>query len=426
MRAIAFIALVLSLAAHAQPLPTASPRDAGFCPERLERIDRFFEHEIAANRVPGAVIAIARDGKLVYYKAFGYLDASAKSPMPLDAMFSLASMTKPMAAVAALTLTEQGRLGLHSRLDQYFPAFAHMQVGIVGPGTDAKPEAAHPIYIQDLFRHTSGLAYGNRGDTPVHKLYPASSAASSERFTSEEFAAKLATLPLLYQPGTVWDYSLSVDLLGVVVEKVVGERLGAYMKSVLFDPLGMTDATFHPSSAQRARLARPLPLSPDTGKPQRIAMLDSPVKFDCAGGCGFATVADYVRFGQMLLNGGILEGHRILGPKTVEMMTTNQLGPGVKNNVASIEGHREGYGFGLTVAVRTQVGVAAIPGSVGDYTWNGANGTGWWNDPAEHLVVVFGTAAPGDIRKYYREQMADLVYAAMEKSYVVPAERVGR
>lgn len=425
---IVFAATVLlaSLCAAAQPLPPAPPAEAGFSAERLARIDRFFEREMAARRVPGAVVAIARDGKLVYYKAFGTVDPATGAPMPLDAIFSLASMTKPMVAVGALELTEDGRLPLHARLDEYFPAFRDQQVGLVAPGSDAKTEKAKPIHIQDLFRHTAGIAYGNRGDSPIHKLYPSGSAVAAEKQTGDEFIASLAKLPLLYQPGTVWEYSLSVDVLGLVVEKVAGERLDAYMRRVLWGPLKMPDSGFAVPGDKRARIAHAFANDPLTGKPQRIALIDGKIKFDCAGGCAFGTVGDYLRFGQMLLDGGVLEGQRVLSPKTVQLMTSDHLGTNIRNNVPNIEGHRDGYGFGLTVAVRTRAGVASVAGSIGDYTWNGANGTAWWNDPAEHLVVVYGTAAPGELRKYYREQMADLVYGAMDKSHVPAGERLGR
>ena len=410
------LAAFAALSVQAQPLPrAASPEAAGFSAEGLARIDRFWDREIAENRVPGAVVAIARDGKLVYYKAFGFLDKDKGVKMPLDAMFSLASMTKPMVGVTALTLTEEGRLPLKSRVEEYFPAFANQQVGMVGANTDAKPEKAGSIYVQDLFRHTSGIVYGARGDTPLHKMYPPSSAGASTTYTADEFVAKLASLPLVHKPGTVWEYSLSIDLLGVLVEKVAGTQLEDLMKQRLWSRLGMKETTFHPSDAQRQRLARPLPVDPLTGKPQRIAMLDANIKFDCGGGCGFGTVADYVRFGQMLLDGGTLEGQRILAPKTVAYMTSDHLGAAIKNNVAVTEPQRAGYGFGLTVAVRTEPGIAAVPGTVGDYSWNGANGTSWWNDPKERLVVVVGTAAPGDIRKTYRERISALVYGAMTR-----------
>ncbi len=406
-------ALLSCASAIAQPLPVATPEQAGFSAAGLARIGKFFEREIAANRVPGAVVAIARDGKLVHYKAYGLLDRASGEPMPLDAIFNLASMTKPMAAVAGLVLNEEGRLPLKSRLEDYFPAFARMSVGVAGPAGEAKPEAAKPIFIHDLYRHTSGLTYGGRGSTPVHKLYPAGSAGAAAQYGGEEFLAKLASLPLLYQPGTVWDYGFSTDVLGLVIEKVAGQRLQEFMQLAIWDKVKMPDTTFSVPAEKRKRLARPLANDPLSGKPQRIAILDHPVKFDCAGSCAFGTVGDYLRFGQMLLDGGILDGRRVLSPKSVMAMTSDHLGGGIKNQVAGTEAHRDGYGFGLAVAVRLHEGVAATPGSGGDYTWNGANGTSWWNDPQERLVVVVGTVGPGEIRKYYREQMGALVYGAM-------------
>jgi CubicO group peptidase (beta-lactamase class C family) len=180
----------------------------------------------------------------------------------------------------------------------------------------------------------------------------------------------------------------------------------------------MPDTTFQVPADKRKRLARPLPVDPITGKAQSIAILDHPVKFDCGGSCAFSTVADYVRFGQMLLDGGAIDGKRVIGPKTVALMTSDHLGLNIKNQVAMTEPARDGYGFGLAVAVRVQDGLSPVPGSVGDYSWNGANGTAWWNDPKERLVVVYGTVAPGEIRKYYREAMSDLVYGAMTSSRV--------
>jgi CubicO group peptidase (beta-lactamase class C family) len=392
--------------AWAQPLPTAAPDKAGFSRDGLARIDRFFEREIGANRVPGAVVAVARDGRLVHYRAYGFLDKTANQPMPLDAIFALASMTKIMVSVGGLVLNEEGRLPLKSRLEEYFPSFAKMTVG------EAK-EPAKPIFIHDLFRHTSGIPYGARGNTAVHKLYPGASAAASFQYSGEEFIAKLAGAPLLYQPGTVWDYGFSTDVLGLVIEKVSGQKLGDFLKVAVWDKVRMPDTTFEVPADKRKRLARPLPNDPLDGKPQRIAALDTPIKFHCGGGCAFATVGDYIRFGQMLLDGGAIDGRRVLSPKTVAVMTSDHLGTQIKNQVAGTEAQRDGYGFGLGVAVRLHDGVAATPGSKGDYTWNGANGTSYWADPQERLVVVVGTAAPGEIRKYYREQMGALVYGAM-------------
>jgi CubicO group peptidase (beta-lactamase class C family) len=409
----ACVAAFLSTGVFAQPLPQAAPERVGFSTEGLARIDRFFAREIEANRVPGAVVAIARDGKLVYFKAHGYLDKAAATPMQTDAIFQLASMTKIMAAVGGLVLNEEGRLPLKSRLDQYFPAFAKMNVGVVSATGEMTTQPAKPIYIHDLFRHTSGITYGGRGNTPVHKLYPGGSSGAAVQYTGDEFIAKLGTLPLLHQPGTVWDYSFSTDVLGLVIEKISGKRLNDFLKEAVWDKVRMPDTTFEVPSDRRGRIARPLPIDPLTGKPQRIASLDARNKFDCGGGCAFGTVSDYLRFGQMLLDGGVIDGRRVLSAKTVAWMTSDHLGPDIKNQVPGTEPHREGYSWGLGVAVRLHDGLAATPGTKGDFTWNGANGTQFWADPQERLVVVVGTAAPGEIRKYYREQMGALVYGAM-------------
>ncbi len=414
--AIAFT-MIVSAPLAAAPLPEAKPDEIGFSQAGLARMDDFFAREIAAKRVPGAVVAIARDGKLVHYKAYGQLDPVKGTPMPLDAIFALASMTKPMAAVGALTLMEQGRLPLQAKLADYYPGFADMKVGVVQADGSLKLEPqARPILIHDLYRHTSGLMYGGRPDSSsqVARLYPDGIAPAIEADT-QAFIERITKLPLAHQPGTQFEYGFSIDVLGAVVEKVSEQRLGDYLSTNVWKPLGMTDATFAPSDAQRARLARPFPHDPLTGKPQAIRLLDTPTRFDCGGACSFATIGDYLRFGQMLLNGGELDGARILGPKTVHHMTSNHLGPDIKNTVANVEPHRAGFGFGLGVAVRTSEGLSAVPGNPGEFTWNGAYGTQFFCDPKERLVVVVGTAAPGELRKYYREQVQDIVYGAMVK-----------
>jgi CubicO group peptidase (beta-lactamase class C family) len=411
----ALFAAIAFTSANAGPLPDAKPAEAGFSQQGLSRMDDFFAREIAAKRVPGAVVAIARDGKLVHYKAYGQLDPAKGTAMPLDAVFALASMTKPMAAVAGLTLMEQGRLPLQAKLSEYYPAFADMKVGVVQADGALRLDAqAQPIFIHDLYRHTSGLMYGGRPDStsPVAKAYPDGTTPAIEGDTSA-FIERITKLPLAHQPGTVFEYGFSIDVLGAVVEKVSEQRLGEYLAKNVWQPLGMKDATFAPSDAQRTRLARPFANDPLTGKAQAIKLLDTPQKFDCGGACAFATVGDYVRFGQMLLNGGELEGNRVLGPKTVHHMISNHLGPEIKNNVANIEPHRGGFSFGLGVAVRTEEGLSSVPGNPGEFTWNGAYGTQFFCDPKERLVVVVGTAAPGELRKYYREQVQDIVYGAM-------------
>ena len=401
--------------AQAQPLPLAEPESVGVSSQRLRNIDAFFAREIEQNRVPGAVVAIARNGKLVYFKAFGHSDKAKGVVATTDTIFQLASMTKIMTAVGALTLTEQGRLPLQGKLADHFPAVASMPVGV--PTSDGKftTEAQkRPVLIHDLFRHTSGFTYGGRpdGSSAIAALWPSGGAASYMGKASD-MVDKLTKLPLVYQPGTVFEYSLSYDVLGAVVEKITQQSLGEHLGRVLWGPLKMSDTSFAVPEDKRARVARPLPNNPIDGKPQNIGAIDRPTTFHCGGACAFGTMGDYIRLGQMLVNGGSLDGQQILSPQFVALMTSNHLGPQINNRVAEVEPHRAGYGYGLGVAVRLQPGLAAVPGSVGEYSWNGANGTGFFADPKEQLVVAYGTAAPGEIRKYYREQMQDLVYGAL-------------
>jgi CubicO group peptidase (beta-lactamase class C family) len=410
------LSAVFTTAAQAAPLPPAEPDQAGFSVDGLKRIDVFFDREIGQGRVPGAVVAIAHDGKLVYLKAFGFRDNDKGLPMQVDSIFGLASMTKPMTAVGVLSLTEQGRLPLLGRLTDYFPQFGSMKVAAkAADGSIQYEPQRRPIYIQDLLRHTSGLTYGGRSDSrgSVANLYPPGSTLRAMN-SSTEFIETITKLPLVYQPGTVWEYSEAFDVLGAVIEKITGKALGGHLYEVIWRPLGMTDTAFRIDPSKRERVAKAFPLNPVDHKPQEIGT-EKEVKFECGGGCAIGTVVDYLRFGQMLVNGGNLDGKQILSPHMVKLMTSNQLTPEIKNNVASVEPHRAGYGFGLGVAVRVEDGLAAVPGSIGEYSWNGAYGTGFFADPKERLVVVFGTAAPGELRKYYREQVQDLVYGAMTR-----------
>jgi CubicO group peptidase (beta-lactamase class C family) len=213
----------------------------------------------------------------------------------------------------------------------------------------------------------------------------------------------------------VFEYSTSFEMLGAVIEKSTGQSLDNYLRKSIWAPLGMKDTGFHVPANSKARQAHPFKLNPLDGKPQKIETLENDSTFECGGGCSLGTVPDYLRFGQMLVNGGEFNGKRILSPQMVKLMTNNHLTRAIENRVANVEPHRDGYGFGLGVAVRLEPGLAAVPGNVGEYSWNGAYGTGFFADPKEKMVVVFGTAAPGDLRKYYREQVQDLVYGAMTR-----------
>ncbi len=401
----------------ADPLPRAKPEAVGMSSERLAAIGKLIDSEIAANRIPGGVLAIARRGKLVHFEAYGYLDKAAGTPMRTDAIFNIASMTKPMVAVAGLQLYEQGRLLMDDPIAKYFPKFAGMQVAVM----DAKKEsiiekvpAARAITVQDLYRHTSSLVYGGRGATAVHKMLPEGSTPAAGSMTGAEFLDRLASLPLLYQPGTVWDYGFGLDVLGLIVEQLSEQSLDRYLQEQVWKPLGMVDTHFVIPADKVARYAKALPVDPESGRPQSLRPLTEPTKFACGGGCTASTASDYLRFALMLANKGSYGDQRILGRKTVEYMTANQLAPDVRNMIG-ITGDptRADYGFGLGVAVRTTPGVVRMMGSVGDFSWPGASGTNWWVDPREDLVVVWMAHSPGTIRWKYRQVINALVYQSL-------------
>jgi CubicO group peptidase (beta-lactamase class C family) len=412
----------LATAVHANgkdPLPRADPASVGLSAERLARIVPAFKAEIEKARIPGVVVAVARRGKLAYFEAIGAVDPATKAPMTTDALFSLASMTKPMVSVGIMMLHEEGKLFLNDPVGMYLPQLKDLKVADVttdanGKVTIGTKTAKRQPTIQDLLRHTSGLTYGARGNTPVHKLWPGGSGTAVTQFTGPEFLDKIASLPLLHEPGTTWDYSLSTDVLGLVIEAISGKPLSAFLAERIWQPLGMIDTAFAVPDEKKGRYARAFPNDPESGKPQSVLHAGSkPIKFDCGGACAVATAGDYIRFSQMLLNGGVLDGKRILGKKTVEYMTSNHLGPEIANNVALTDASRQGYGFGLGFAVRLTPGIAGVSGTEGDYNWGGAYGTMFWNDPKEQLTVVFMSAGPGPIRTYYRKLINTLVLQAL-------------
>jgi CubicO group peptidase (beta-lactamase class C family) len=402
--------------ANSDPLPRAKPEEVGLSSERLADIAKTLNADVARGQIPGAVLAVARHGKLAYFEAFGFRDKVAGAPMTTDAIFNIASMTKPLTAVAALQLYEQGKLLMDEPLAKYFPKFTDLKVAVL----DAKKEtivdkvpAARNITIQDLFRHTNGLSYGGRGTTAVHKLYPESSAQAAAEYTGSQFVDHLATLPLHFQPGSTWDYGFGLDVLGQVVEQLSEQRLGGYLHDNLFTPLGMVDTSFLIPADKAGRYAKPLPADPMTGRPQGFTPLTESAKFECGGGCAASTAGDYMRFAQMLLNKGKYGDTRILARKTVEYMLSNQLGPEVKNLIGNADPTRADYGFGLGLAVQTTPGIVRMVGDVGNFSWPGASGTNWWADPKEDLVVVFMAASPGQIRWHYRQLIDVMVNRAI-------------
>jgi CubicO group peptidase (beta-lactamase class C family) len=407
------LALLLSAglvhAADTNALPTGKPEEVGLSSARLDRLAQVLRTDVDHGRMPGAVIAISRRGRLVYYESFGFLDNAAGTPMPKDAIFALASMTKPMAAVAALMLAEQGQLLLNDPVGTYLPALKDMQVATA---TGTEPARRQPT-LQDMLRHTAGVTYGNQGTSELHKRYPGGNVADT--MSGPQFLDTLGKLPLHYQPGTMWDYSFGLDVAGLAVEAVTKERLGDFLQARVFGPLGMIDTAFVVPAAKAARIAKPLPRDPETGMPPAFREPVKPWQFDCGGGCASGTAMDYTRFAMMLLNKGTLDGTRILSRKTVEYMTADQLGPDV--NVERLHNfaveHIAGYGFGLGVAVRRQAGVAGVPGTPGEFLWSGAQGTMFWVDPKEELTVVYLANTPGPVRRHYRELVKTLVLQAI-------------
>jgi CubicO group peptidase (beta-lactamase class C family) len=403
----------------AQGIARAEPESVGLSRERLERIGTALRSEIAAGKLPGAVLAIARRGKLAYLESFGFLDQQAGTPMPVDAVFSIASMTKPMVSVAALSLYEEGRLMVNEPVSKYLPQLANMRVATARAHSDpervGESEAAkREMTVQDLMRHTAGVTYGNRASTAFSRNYLSSSTEVAEELSGPEFLRKLSGLPLHFEPGSKWDYGFGFDVLGLAIEAVSGQSLAAFLAERIFTPLGMKDSGFVVPPHSVHRFAKGLPCDPVTGKPQQMRDSTKPHKFDCGGGCAVSTAGDYLRFALMLLNGGSLGTVRILGRKTVEYMTADHIGPEIDTTRLRQWPNINGYGFGLGVAVRRETGGGGATSSKGEFHWAGATGPYFWVDPAEELAVVFMAHAPGAIRFYVRQFLHAVVMQALE------------
>lgn len=385
-------------------LPACAPEEVGLSAARLAALGQVLEARIAAGNIPGAVCLVARHGRIAWHQAFGRRDPAAADPMRTDSIFRIYSMTKPMVSVGVAMLMEEGRLLLEDPIAAYIPALGAVQVATAD---GRREKAARPITIQDLLRHTSGLTYEFRGNGPVHKAYAEARIARLKQ-TNADQVATLASLPLLHQPGTRWEYSRSTDVLGRLIEVVSGQTLGQFLAERITGPLGMADTGFHVPASQHARLAEGFAKDPDSGADVVLLAVKEPPAFESGGGGMVGTAADYVRFGQMLLNGGRLREARLLSRKTVELMTGDHLG-GIPAPADLVP---PGHGFGLGFCVRTARGMAPTPGSVGNFFWHGMAGTTFWVDPAEGLVVVFMIQAPGQ-RGPYRALLRDMVYAAI-------------
>ena len=412
-------ALLLALAANvpAQDLPLAKPAEVGLSGERLDRITQWLKDDIAKGTIPGAVLMIARHGKVAYFESMGVLDPETKAPMRKDAIFRIYSMSKPITSVAVMMLFEQGKITLDEPIAKYIPAFKDAKVGVETKDADGKSKleltaARKPISVQDLLRHTSGITYGFFGDMLVKKAYVDANVVD-DSLTNEQFVDRLAKLPLAFQPGTTWDYSHSTDVLGRLVEVVSGKSLYQFEKENILDPLGMTDTTFYVTDpAKQARLAEPF--KSDRAIGAGVEFNDPRVvrPWESGGGGMVGTVADYARFATMLMNGGTLDGKRYLSPKTLAYMTSDHMGSVIVPGPYYLPG--PGYGFGLGFGVRKEAGVSGAIGSVGEYNWGGAGGTFFWADPKENMFVVYAMQSPKN-RVAYRPILRSMIYAAIDK-----------
>jgi CubicO group peptidase (beta-lactamase class C family) len=397
-------------------LERAEPDDVGLSVERLGRIGTALEREIASGLLPGAVVGIVRAGQLAYLEAFGARDPVSKARMGADAIFSVASMTKAMVSTVIMQLMEEGRLLLSDPVSKFVPQLAALKVATSLDPERVETRAPERIpTIQDLLRHTSGMTYRDRGASAAHKLYPGSSVVAAVRHAPEEFLDRLANSPLLFDPGAQWEYGFSSDVLGFVIEAITKQPLREAMQARLWGPLGMRDTSFAVPADKAGRYARCLASDPLSGQPQQIHHGTSErMQWDSGGGGAVSTAMDYLRFAEMLCNAGELNGARILGPKTVELMTADHLQPEQGRRIAdTMDPSAMGYGFGLGFAVRRHAGISSIPGSPGDYYWSGVYGTYFWVDPKEQMTCVFMAATPGLLRLRYRQLIRGLVYQAI-------------
>jgi len=404
------IALVLcTTTAGAESLPRAEPEAVGLSGERLERIGRVLRGEIEKGRFPGAVALVARKGRIAYYESFGVRDPATRAPMTKDAIFRIYSMTKPVTSVAVMMLQEEGRLVLSDPISKFLPQLTNLKVAVErkdGTTFDLVP-AAREITIQDLLRHTSGFAYGSRTRNALVKERYAKEGVDARDQTNAELVDRLARVPLAHQPGAAWEYSRSTDVLGRLVEVIAGMPLGRFFQERIHAPLKMADSGFSVPAAKLGRVAQPFAVDPATGEKTSLIDVTAPPKYESGGGGGVSTADDYVRFAQMLLDGGRLDGVRLLSRTTVAFMASDHLG-----RIA--DSHRTpGHTFGLGFRVRKDVGLDAQSGSVGEYGWAGAGGTYFWIDPKEELIGILMTQAPGPSRTYYRQLFKELVQQAM-------------
>lgn len=391
------------------PLPRAkSPEEVGLSSAQLARIEAVTRKHIVDGTLPGAVMLVARNGKIAWQKTMGFRDREANDPMRADSIFRIYSMTKPIVSVAAMMLVEEGRIQVTDPVAQFIPEIGAMKVGTEKPNGDGKPtlelaDPARPMTVQDLLRHTSGLIYGTRGDSLINAAY-IEAKIGDRGVSNAEMVARLAKLPLRFSPGARWEYGVSTDVLGRVVEVAEGKPLGEVLAARIFKPLGMVDTGFHVPADKLKRAAQPAQRPGGPPMTRRFDVAQKPA-YESGGGGLTGTMDDYLRFALMLANGGTWKGKRLLGKQTLAFMTAD--------HVTGLTGRPPGLGFGLGFEVRTRTGGAALPGSVGEYGWAGNAGTLFWIDPEKQLIAIYMVQVSDGDRIMLRNQFRTMVQAAI-------------
>ncbi len=385
------------------PLQTAAPADIGLHTERARQVVRALQNSVDRQHIPGAVVLVARQGRIGLFEAVGQQDPAAGTAMRTDSIFRIYSMTKPLVSVAIMMLVERGRLLISDPVSRWLPEYSNQPV----LGASGLVPAWQPATVQDLLRHTAGLTYEFLGDSPVQREYAKVQIASRGR-SNEDFSRTLAGIPLQFQPRSCWAYSRATDVLGRLVEVISGQTLGAFLQQEIFEPLGMVDTGFAVPPAQQHRIVQPFGHDPDGGVPMKLFDPREVPAMESGGGGLMSTAMDYAHFLQCLRNGGELGGTRLLSRHTLAFMTADHLGDIPIDGTLLPPGH----GFGLGFAVRRAAGESPVPGSVGTYHWSGIGGTSFFVDPAQDLYAMLLTQAPNQ-RDHYRQLLRNLVYAAL-------------
>ncbi|WP_454626614.1 serine hydrolase domain-containing protein [Bradyrhizobium cenepequi] len=395
------------------------PAGAHFNQDKLAKIGAFFNNEVATGKIPGAIVLIEQHGKPVYHQSFGVQDVVSKAPITDKTIFRLFSMTKAITAVVSMQLLQEGKFKLDDPVAKYIPSFANVKVGVEKKNEDGSKTLElvppdRPLTVLDLMRHTSGITYGFYGDTLVRKAYASANLYAGD-FDLAEFAERIAKLPLHNQPGALWQYGHSTDVLARIMEIVSGKSLLAIEREKLLDPLGMNDTRFLVTDPEKQKLLA-LPMPNDSNF--RVGRENDPTvvkKMEFASGGMVSTMDDFSRFTQMLLNGGTFEGRTYLTPETFKLMTTDQVGPGsgVGRDYFYFPG--DGFGFGLGLAVRTDPGNAKPPppGSLGELKWDGASGCYFVIDRKQDMFFVLLEQTPTE-RQRIQRTLKQLIYEAME------------